>query len=164
MKANYFISIFVFRVVTSLWISCEKEEDNDLNDDDVIEYFSGETEGTVTIDDSTYIVSGGSTESQYGFQLHPRNMTPPNSYPIVTISFAAKPTVDSTYTLADIQTIFSMRTTSDSNDKYFASDGSLVVEYNADSIVTTFSDIIVEAYSYLGKDPLSVSGTITYYQ
>lgn len=165
MKRKYFISIFVFIVATGLWISCEKEEENDFNNnDDLVEHFSGDTEGTVTIGDSTYTVSGGSTESDYGFQLHPRNMTPPNSYPIVTISFAAKPTMDSTYNLASIETIFSVKTTSDSNDKYFASEGSLVVEYNADSIVTSFSDIIVETYSYLNQDPLVVSGTVTYYQ
>ena len=139
--------------------SCKKDDPAPQDEYKPPIHFKGDVEGWVTIDGVKSIVSGTSTESQYGFIITPRNMTPANSYPILTINFDSKPAIDSIYDLYSLST--SVSVTTETDDKYFVSFGNLDVKVLADSIVSSFEGL--KAVKLYGTDTLTISGSATYY-
>jgi hypothetical protein len=89
-----------------------------------------------------------------------RNMNPPNSYPALNISFASKPTKDSTYNLASSSAGISVYTDNSGNGYFDLSGGNLVVDYNGTSSTATFSNVTL---TNSGAATMTVSGTVTYY-
>jgi len=153
-KILFFASAFFL-----LFSACKKEDDGPGYTYTPPTHYKGDVEGWVTVNGTKSVVSGGSTESTYGFIMTPRNMTPANSYPILTINFDSKPAVDSIYDLFSINE--SVSVTTESGVQYFASKGNLNVNVETDSIVATFTDLVAKKLG--GSDTITISGMTTYY-
>ncbi|MFN3405964.1 MAG: hypothetical protein ACK40G_17850 [Cytophagaceae bacterium] len=152
------LSLIAIIIVSVYMISsCKKEEAKPAPSKTLVRT-KGETQGSVTIDGTTTIVSGGSTESSFGFIMTPRNMNPPNSYPSLSVSFGAKPSKDSTYNLASTSNSVGVHT--DAGSSYYVLSGNVVVKHYTDSLTATFSNLTAQKS---GSPSLTVSGTVTYY-
>jgi hypothetical protein len=124
-------------------------------------HISGSTEGTVTVDATTTSISGSSTNSQYGFVMYARNMTPANSYPDLNFDFGTRPTKDSTYTINTSN--FASLIVGDQNsstDNYFALSGKIIVDVVGDYFTATVTNVVVTNGSSQSK---TISGSVKYY-
>jgi hypothetical protein len=161
------LSLFGISLVAAMVIfsACSKKDDpspSSSSSNVSSFHFTGDTEGSVTIDGTTTAVSGKSTNSTYGLILTPRNMTPVNSYPAFDISFGTMPTKDSTYNINTNN--FASISVDDNNtfyDEYFALTGSIVVDVSSDSFTATVNNLTVQNQASQTK---VVSGYIKYYK
>jgi hypothetical protein len=168
MKQSYLtvslISLFIVLTVAITFSSCKKKDDPapSNNNNNTPTHYSGDTQGSVTIDGTTTTVSGSSTNSSYGLILTPRNMTPANSYPSFSMDFGTMPTKDSTYTisLSNFPGI-AVGDANTSTDNYYGLSGSIVVKMNSDGFTATITNVSMQNQSSQTK---VVSGSITYYK
>jgi hypothetical protein len=152
---------FLSVAIVSLFVvsACKKDEPEPAPVKTLI-HSKGDTEGSVTVDGTTTTISGRSTENSFGFTMSPRNMNPPNSYPSLSISFASKPTKDSTYNLASSSAGISVYTDDSGNGYFDLSGGNLMVDYNGTSSTATFTNVTL---TKSGGTTMTVSGSVTYY-
>jgi hypothetical protein len=135
--------------------SCSKD-DGPSFEIPVTLHYAGDVEGWVTIGDITTEISGYNTGD---FLIFGRNMNPPNTFPYLSIRFGEKPAKDSTYSLLSFNESVSVKTADEI--QYFVSKGNLVVTYDTDSIVASFSNLTGDQYQGTGE--LTFSGSLTYY-
>jgi hypothetical protein len=90
--------------------------------------------------------------------MTPRNMTPANSYPALSVSFGSKPAKDSTYNLAYSSNGLSVSTAD--GVQYFALSGNVIVTHYTDSLKATFTNLAAQKS---GSANITVSGSVTYY-
>ncbi|MFN6946001.1 MAG: hypothetical protein ACK4ND_13715 [Cytophagaceae bacterium] len=146
-----------------LFSSCKKEEEPTPsgNNNNTNTHFPGDTEGIITIDGKTTEVSGRSNDSEFGFIMNPRNMNPPNSYPVVNVSFNSRPTEDGTYNLNVIGISISVHESEQNSDRFASgSTGSIDVKIEGSTLVASFEDVTLTNSS---GDSRVVSGSITCY-
>jgi hypothetical protein len=156
---KFTLTLLSLAIISLFVVSACKSDEPEPTPIKTLVHSKGDTRGSVTVDGTTTIISGGSTESSFGFIMTPRNMTPANSYPAVNISFGSKPTKDSTYNLAVSSNGLSVYTDNSGNG-YYALSGSVVVDFQGDSSTATFSNLTAQRS---GDPNLTVSGSVTYY-
>lgn len=166
IKLSVQIRWILAMVIFGFFVSACKKKDNPApsstsSTSNTTTHTSGETEGSITINDTTTAISGSSTNSSYGFTMFSRNMNPPNSYPYLTFDFKSIPTKDSTYAITT-NDFFSVSVSS--SNSYYATSligGSIVVKMSSGSFTATVSNVKATNNS---NDTLTVSGYIKYYE